>query len=373
MGKASSAKKVARAARAGGSRRAGQRRALGFPFAVGAVVLLGLLLVLFARNERNANARPRVNTGAAGVSGDHWHEPYSIYACVTDPSTPADTSATTTTVPTSGTTTTSTPAGSSSSSSQAGLGQPAGHLGATQTPTTGATTTTTTAPAATTTTAPTDTTLPVSTTSTTIAAPGDVPGEFLPPLQDATQDVLGIHTHGDGVIHIHPFADSVSGRRATLDKFFAQVGASITNDTLTVPTASGGTLVYKEGTTKCVGGKDAVLKVARWDTAAAAAKGEKPNEIITSNFGSIRLKNGEAISISFLPDGSTIPIQNDVEARLEKLTDIAPNTTTTNPQSQSSSESGSSSSASSASSAPASSSSSGATGSVPPEPSSSSP
>ncbi len=376
MGKASSAKKVARAARAGGSRRAGQRRAMGFPFAVGAVILLGLLLVLFARNERNANARPRVNTGAAGVSGDHWHEPYSIYVCVTDPSTPADQSATTTTAPTADSSTTTTaPAGASggsSSSSQAGLGQPAGHLGATQTPTTAATTTTTTAPADTSTTVPasTDTTLPASTTSTTIAAPGDVPGEFLPALQDAQQDVLGIHTHGDGVIHIHPFADSVSGRRATLDKFLAQVGATITNDTLTVPTTSGGQLVYKEGVTKCQGGKDGVLKVARWDTAAAAAKGEKPNEIITSNFGSIRLKNGEAISISFLPEGSTIPIQKDVETRLEQLTDIAPNTTTTNPQSQSSSSAGGSSSSSPA---PASSSSSGGTGSVPPEPSSSSP
>jgi cytoskeletal protein RodZ len=377
MGKASSAKKVARAARAGGSRRAGQRRAMGFPFAVGAVVLLGLLLVLFARNERNANARPRVNTGAAGVSGDHWHEPYSIYVCVTDPSTPADQSATTTTVPASDTTTTTAPAGASgasTSSSQAGLGQPAGHLGATQTPTTAATTTT--APAATTTTVPasTDTTLPASTTSTTIAAPGDVPGEFLPPLQDAQQDVLGIHTHGDGVIHIHPFADSVSGRRATLDKFLAQVGASLTNDTLTMPTASGGQLVYKEGTTKCDGGKDGVLKVARWDTAAAAAKGEKPNDIITSNFGSIRLKNGEAISISFLPEGSTIPIQKDVETRLEQLTDIAPNTTTTNPQSQASgSDSGSSSSPSSdSSSSPATSTSTASTGSVPTEPSTSS-
>ncbi|MEY2570167.1 MAG: hypothetical protein QOE63_517, partial [Acidimicrobiaceae bacterium] len=102
MGKASSAKKVARAARAGGSRRSGQRRALGFPLAVGTVIVLGLLLVVFARNERTANARPLVNTGAAGVSGDHWHEPYSIYTCVTDPSTPADSSATTTTtLPTS--------------------------------------------------------------------------------------------------------------------------------------------------------------------------------------------------------------------------------------------------------------------------------
>ena len=378
MGKASSAKKVARAARAGGSRRAGQRRALGFPMAVGGVLLIGLLLVIFARNERNANARPRVNTGAAGVSGDHWHEPYSIYTCVTDPSTPADQSATTTTLPAATGSTGSSSAGSSSSSSssQAGLGVADGHLTAAQTPTTAATTTTTATTVPTTdttaTTAPESATPPESTTSTTIAAPGDVPGEFQPPLQDAQQDVLGIHTHGDGVMHIHPFAESVSGRRATLDKFLNQVGAHITNDTLTLPTPAGGQLVYKEGTTKCLGGRDAVLKVARWDTAAAASRGDKPNEIITSNFGSIRLKNGEAMSISFLPEGSTIPIQKDVEKRLEQLTDIAPNTTTTNPQSQSGSGSSSSAPASGSSASTASTSSSTG-GSVPPEPTSSSP
>src|SRR5437763_10144086 len=138
MGKASSSKKVARAARAGGNRRAGQRRALGFPTTVAVVVVLGLVLVVFARNQRNANARPLVNTGAAGVSGDHWHEPYSIYTCVTDPSTPADASATTTTLPTdsssSADSSSTSSSSDSSSSSQAGLGLPAGHLAAAQTP-----------------------------------------------------------------------------------------------------------------------------------------------------------------------------------------------------------------------------------------------
>ena len=87
MGKASSAKKVARAARAGGSRRSGQRRALGFPLAIFVVVALGLSLVLVARSERITNAEPKV--------GDHIHAAYSTYTCVPD-TTPADGSTTTT-------------------------------------------------------------------------------------------------------------------------------------------------------------------------------------------------------------------------------------------------------------------------------------
>src|SRR3954466_4897199 len=105
MGKASSAKKVARAARAGGSRRAGQRRALGFPLTVFLVVALGLTLVGFARSERITNAEPKV--------GDHIHAAYSVYTCVPDaggaegsttPPGPAD--ASTTTAPAEASTTT---------------------------------------------------------------------------------------------------------------------------------------------------------------------------------------------------------------------------------------------------------------------------
>src|SRR3954447_7923083 len=105
MGKASSAKKVARAARAGGSRRAGQRRALGFPMAVFLVVGLGLTLVFFARSERITNAEPKV--------GDHIHAAYSTYTCVPEtaaadgsPSTTAPADASTTTAPADASTTT---------------------------------------------------------------------------------------------------------------------------------------------------------------------------------------------------------------------------------------------------------------------------
>src|SRR5262245_5729546 len=101
MGKASSAKKVARVARAGSNKRAGQRRPMGFPLAIIGVCLVGLLLVLFTRHDRVANAAPRTT--------DHWHEPYSIYTCVPDPSTPVIPTTTTTTT-TSTTTTTATTA-----------------------------------------------------------------------------------------------------------------------------------------------------------------------------------------------------------------------------------------------------------------------
>ncbi|MEM8707770.1 MAG: hypothetical protein AAGE98_15000 [Actinomycetota bacterium] len=74
MGKASSSKKVQRAAKAAASSRgASEQRELGFPLAVLAVIVLGIGLVGVARANREAPTAPRV--------GDHWHSAYTIYDC----------------------------------------------------------------------------------------------------------------------------------------------------------------------------------------------------------------------------------------------------------------------------------------------------
>ena len=77
MGKASSSKKVERAARAAASSRgASERRELGFPMAVATVIVLGIALVFIARDNRAPAAPPRI--------GDHWHAAYTIYDCGTE-------------------------------------------------------------------------------------------------------------------------------------------------------------------------------------------------------------------------------------------------------------------------------------------------
>ncbi len=76
MGKASSAKKIARAARVGASSGPTERRQLGFPALVVAIVIAGLALVAFARESRDAQAQPTLQ--------DHWHSAYSIWDCRTE-------------------------------------------------------------------------------------------------------------------------------------------------------------------------------------------------------------------------------------------------------------------------------------------------
>lgn len=75
MGRASSAKKISRAAKAGGRSPGGGGRSLAWPLSLGAVVVvgLGLVVVSSAGRDSTASEAPRLS--------DHWHEAYGVYVC----------------------------------------------------------------------------------------------------------------------------------------------------------------------------------------------------------------------------------------------------------------------------------------------------
>lgn len=220
MGKASSNKKVARAAKAGGgrARAAGERNVL-FPAALAAVVILGTLLVVYAREDRQATAleTPR-------AFEDHWHSAYGIYVC----------------------------------------------------------------------------------------------DEFVPDLPEFTAPQNGgNHTHGDGLIHVHPFSNARAGQNATLVNWFRDAGAvlgggdQLEDDRLGVP----GGETYVEGESSCDGVEgDPIVQVAVWDTAFAAAQDEEPDRVVTEDFASIRFEDdGMAFTIAFAPEGADLPAPTSLE------------------------------------------------------------
>ena len=71
MGKASSSKKVARAAKAAG--RPGDGRQWGWPLAIVGLVAVGVLLIAASRGNNEGSTPP--------ILGDHWHAAYGIYNC----------------------------------------------------------------------------------------------------------------------------------------------------------------------------------------------------------------------------------------------------------------------------------------------------
>ncbi len=213
MGKASSNKKVARAAKAGGGRaRAAGERNVFFPAALSLVIILGLVLVIYARDTRSAEALE-----APLANQDHWHSSYGIYVC----------------------------------------------------------------------------------------------DEFVPDLPEfvAPQNG-GNHTHGDGLLHIHPFATSRSGENATLTNWLEDAGeilggGVLEDDRLEIP----GGETFEEGADECEGlDGDPIVQVAVWDSAQAGLDGEDP-DIVTTNFDDIRFaSDGQAYTIAFAPEGAEIPI-----------------------------------------------------------------
>ena len=58
---------------------------------------------------------------------------------------------------------------------------------------------------------------------------------FIEPLADVKTDTTGIHSHDDGLIHIHPSQPSSAGSGAVIGKFFDAVGLEATPDVVVLP------------------------------------------------------------------------------------------------------------------------------------------
>jgi hypothetical protein len=136
---------------------------------------------------------------------------------------------------------------------------------------------------------------------------------------DATPDVLGIHSHGDGLIHIHPFSTSTAGNRATLGPWLDQEGITMTEDELTFPQSMGGD-TFKNGDTCTIDGKkqEAQLKVFVWPP--QASEKVKPT-IYTDDFRNIRFTQDQGIlTIAFVPKGTKkVPLPPAIEALKDPL------------------------------------------------------
>jgi len=127
----------------------------------------------------------------------------------------------------------------------------------------------------------------------------NVCGKELPAPTDATStDALGIHTHGDGLIHIHPFVIAAAGKRATMNKFLDQVGITVTDNGFKLANGK----VYEAGKTTC-DGKPTEVVVAHWKDATTASK-NKPDKIFTKDFGKINFtENLGAYTLALVPKG----------------------------------------------------------------------
>lgn len=213
MGKASSSKKVARAARAAG--KPGGGRNLGWPALIGSVVVLGVFLIVFSRGKTGDVVPPTL--------GDHWHAAYGIYDC----------------------------------------------------------------------------------------------DHFIAPLSDVGQDTTGLHTHDDGLMHMHPFGTRYTGKDANIGNWGIATGLELSD---TKVTASG---ISRENGDKC-GDVEATLQLKVWDSIA-----DETGHMITGDFADYAPQELTLWTLAFVPEGTDIPKPPaEAIAALQAPSDLEPGSPT---------------------------------------------
>lgn len=103
----------------------------------------------------------------------------------------------------------------------------------------------------------------------------------------------GVHTHADGIIHIHPFTPSEEGAGARLVKWFEYGGGKLTQSEMRMP---GDRDEYKNGDT-CPDGSEAMLQVF--------VNGEK-----LGSWDRYIPQDGDQVRIVFGPEEETAPLED---------------------------------------------------------------
>jgi hypothetical protein len=133
---------------------------------------------------------------------------------------------------------------------------------------------------------------------------------------DPNGNHVGIHSHGDGLIHTHPFFPSEEGAHATVGKFMKYGGWSLGSD-------------YVDAWS----GPISKVTKTRWTNGDVCPVGDyqgKKGEIVWSvdgkrmsgNPADYRQQDGQIVTIAFLPKGAAIPLPPDACGALENIGDI---------------------------------------------------
>jgi hypothetical protein len=107
----------------------------------------------------------------------------------------------------------------------------------------------------------------------------------------------GIHTHGDGVIHIHPFVPEAAGDNARLGVFLQGAHIQVTANEVLVG-------AERYGAGDLCHGQPTEVEVVRW----ADVVGDFEPEVVLKNGAELRFSaDGEGYAIAVVPAGMGVP------------------------------------------------------------------
>lgn len=151
--------------------------------------------------------------------------------------------------------------------------------------------------------------------------PGD--SRYLPPFL-SSNDSTGIHSHGDGVMHIHPFFEASAGDRARFNHWFDEMGIDVTPEQITLDNGT----VLTAGTECADGSGPAEIRVLEWqfDFQANLPLDERsdPENVYFDNFRDINFDNDRQVFIiAFAAAGTDDLIPSPPEDRFNTLNNVS--------------------------------------------------
>lgn len=119
---------------------------------------------------------------------------------------------------------------------------------------------------------------------------------FMPPLNDTVADETGLHTHGDGLMHMHPFGTRYTGTGANIGNFGLTLDLEVSDDSFRV-----GSLERENGD-ECDDGTEGTVQLKVWD-----GPDDAEGRLIEADFADYAPQEFTMWVLAFVPEGTEIP------------------------------------------------------------------
>lgn len=150
-----------------------------------------------------------------------------------------------------------------------------------------------------------------------------------PPFEQRANNVnlrAGIHSHGDGLMHIHPFSSDEAGAKATVGRFLGYGGWSVSGTSMKLwdgPEHTNGQ--------KCGAGASTKPAEVQW---IVGHQGKPwPTQARTDNPADFKPANGDIVVVYFLPKGDKLEKPPGADAALANISDVSGSTASSTPSS----------------------------------------
>ena len=121
--------------------------------------------------------------------------------------------------------------------------------------------------------------------------------KYLPPFQSSQSDT-GIHSHGDGVMHIHPFVELAAGDNAQLRHWINEMNVDLSAELISINNQFDAPQQLVPGEQCLDGTGTAEIKLLHWEWDFEALNENRPDpNVIEADFGQIKFLHDREVFV----------------------------------------------------------------------------